>query len=128
MKTESKTILRNVGIYSPKARSNRWKYLKSLTGFITPSVGYHLLIDFNIFGTKSQTEPAYKIKQTKKSHFKSGSHKTENVNTTAISAYMTIKITRSTNVLTNTHSEIYFEIRSPDNVCNFVQLKVFPYY
>lgn len=63
MKTESNTILRNVGIYLPKARSNRWKYLKSRTGFITPSVGYHLVVDLNIFGTKSETEPAYKIKQ-----------------------------------------------------------------
>lgn len=62
MKTESNTILRNVGIYLPKAH-NRWKYLKSRTGFITPSVGYHLVVDLNIFGTKSQTEPAYKIKQ-----------------------------------------------------------------
>jgi len=63
MKTENNTILRNVGIYLPKARSNRWKYLKSRTGFITPSVGYYLVVHLKIFGTKSQTEPAYKIKQ-----------------------------------------------------------------
>jgi hypothetical protein len=62
MKTESNTILRIVEIYLPKTRSNRWKYLKPRTGFITPSVGYHLVVCLNIFGTKSQTEPAYKIK------------------------------------------------------------------
>jgi hypothetical protein len=109
MKTESNTILRNVRIYLPKARSNRWKYLKSRRGFINSSVCYHLVVDLNIFGTKSQTEPAYEIKQKQnKRHFKSGSCKTENANTAATSACMTIKVTRSTNVLTNTHPEIYF--------------------
>ena len=59
-------IVRNFGVYLPKAWSNRWKYLKSCTGFIALSVGYHLVVDLNIFGTKSETEPAYKFKQKKK--------------------------------------------------------------
>jgi len=63
MKTESNMIVRNVGVYLPKARSNRSKYLKSRTGFIAPSVGYHLVVDLNISRTKSETEPACKIKQ-----------------------------------------------------------------
>jgi len=48
-------IVRNVGVYLPKARINRWNYLKSRAGFMTPSVGYHLVVDLNIFGTKSET-------------------------------------------------------------------------
>jgi hypothetical protein len=105
MMTESNTILRNVGIYLPKARSTRWKYFKSRTGFITPSIGYHQVVDFNIFGTKNQKEPEYK-NYTNKRNFKFGSRKTENANTAATSAYMTIKITRCTNLLTNNHSGI----------------------